>query len=128
MVPCDDGTSTVATPAGVDDTVMSKEGSSVVAGSSRTKQAEDEGGAGDTPGVASGQSALGIGEKAGSIDEDAPGEPKEMEAENSTGWGTPTISDINLLSVFWEQKLDAYADTVQANECENFFFQISMNR
>jgi hypothetical protein len=127
VVPCVDGTSAVATQTGVDDTVVSEEDSSVVAGSSRTKQAEDEAGAGDTPGVASGQSALGIGEKSGSTDEDAPGEPKEMEAENSTGWGTPTLSDINLLSVFWEGKLDAYADTVQPNECENFFFQISMN-
>jgi hypothetical protein len=127
VVPCVEGIS--ATPAATPavDTVMSEEGSSVVAGSSRQKQVEVEGSEGDTPDVGSGQSALGIGEKAGSTGEDAPGEPKEAEAENSTGWGTPTLSDINLLSMFWEDKLDAYADTVQPNECENFFFQISMN-
>ena len=125
VVPCVEGIS--ATPAATPavDTVMSEEGSSVVAGNSHEKQVEVQRSAGDTPGVGSGQSALGIGEKAGSTGND--GEPKEAEAENSTGWGTPTLSDINLLSMFWEDKLDAYADTVQPNECENFFFQISMN-
>jgi hypothetical protein len=119
VVPCVEGIS--ATPAATPavDTVMSEEGSSVVAGNSHEKQVEVQRSAGDTPGVGSGQSALGIGEKAGSTGND--GEPKEAEAENSTGWGTPTLSDINLLSLFWEDKLDAYADTVQPNECEKIF-------
>jgi hypothetical protein len=104
---------------------MSEVDSGVVAGSSLQNQVDGEGSAGYTPGVASGQSALGIGEKGGSTGND--GEPKEKEAESSTVWGTPTLSDINLLSVFWEGKVDAYADTVEANECEKFFFQISMN-
>jgi hypothetical protein len=99
-------------------------------GSYRQDQGEEatkDATAGDTPSVALGESALGIVDKARSPVEDARGEPKEKEAENSPVWGTPTLSDINHLSVFWEDKVDAYADTVEANECENFFFQISMN-
>jgi hypothetical protein len=116
---CVNGTS-VATPKVVDGTAILEValGEGVRGGSYCEDQGEE---ANDTPGVASGESALGNGDKARSPAEDARGEPKEAEAENSTGWGTPTLSDINLLSLFWEDKLDAYADTVQPNECEKIF-------
>ena len=110
---CVNGTS-VATPKVVDGTAILEvalgEGVRGGPGSYREDQgaeATKDATADDTPGVASGESALGNGDKARSPVEDARGEPKEKEAENSTVWGTPTLSDINLLSVFWEGKLDA---------------------
>ena len=46
-----------------------------------------------------------------------------MEGQESVVWATPTLSDINLLTVSWEGNITG--DAVQVDECEDFVFQIT---
>ena len=50
-------------------------------------------------------------------------ERKDMEGQESVVWATPTLSDINLLTVSWEGNITG--DAVQVDECEDFVFQIT---
>jgi hypothetical protein len=50
-------------------------------------------------------------------------EPKDMEGQESVVWATPTLSDINLLTVSWEGNITG--DAVQVDDCEDFVFQIT---
>ena len=50
-------------------------------------------------------------------------EAKGMEGQESVVWATPTLSDINLLTVSWEGNITG--DAVQVDDCEDFVFQIT---
>ena len=61
--------------------------------------------------------------EAGSTGDGAGEEAKGMEGQESVVWATPTLSDINLLTVSWEGNITG--DAVQVDECEDFVFQIT---
>ena len=133
----------VATPE-VTTAVVGHQGEVAVGHESSSQVAEGEDGTGalgntgevplgvKPPAVAVGQpdsaqmSAPGIGTLAnagstGDAVQNAGEERKDMEGQESVVWATPTLSDINLLTVSWEGNITG--DAVQVDDCEDFVFQ-----